>query len=183
MAKVGAHRASELTGRSKSTIQRAMKTGKLSYEVDDAGRKLIDVSELERVFGLEPENKRTGSSQDASIQFELQRASDMLEMERLKMRLKSAEDQLHNTQTHLEDMRQQRDQWQKQAAQILLTNQHTQKQADDLKEELKERDRREQALREKQIEMRTRKLQAQNQNTAPAQPAGNSFWARLLKRA
>ena len=52
MAKVGIQRATELTGRSKSTIQRAMKTGKISYEVDN-GRKLIDVSEIERVFGIE----------------------------------------------------------------------------------------------------------------------------------
>ena len=52
MAKVGVQRATELTGKSKSTIQRAMKSGKLSYDVDN-NRKLIDVSELERVFGVE----------------------------------------------------------------------------------------------------------------------------------
>lgn len=189
MAKVGAHRASELTGRSKSTIQRAMKTGKLSYEVDEAGRKLIDVSELERVFGLEPEDKRSGSKgDDAGIQYELQRAADLLEMERLKMRLKNTEDQLHATQNTLSDMREQRDQWQKQAAQILLTSQHTQKQADELKQELKERDRREQDLRQKQMEMRTKKLQAQNQNNgqkeaAPAAANTGTFWAKLLKRS
>lgn len=189
MAKVGAHRASELTGRSKSTIQRAMKTGKLSYEVDDAGRKLIDVSELERVFGLEQDNGRGNNAQsDASIQYELQRASDMLEMERLKMRLKSAEDQLHNTQAHLNDMREQRDQWQKQAAQILLTSQHAQKQADDLQATLKEREKREQAMRQKQMEMRTRKLQAENQNNAAAhnnssvQNVMTEFFAKLLKK-
>ena len=35
MAKVGAQRAAELTGKSKSTIQRAMNAGKLSYEMDN----------------------------------------------------------------------------------------------------------------------------------------------------
>ena len=52
MAKVGAQRAAELTGKSKSTIQRSMNNGKLSYEMDTSGRRVIDVSELERVFGL-----------------------------------------------------------------------------------------------------------------------------------
>ena len=53
MAKVGAKRAAELTGKSKSTIQRAMKSGKVSYEVLDNNRRVVDVSELERVFGLD----------------------------------------------------------------------------------------------------------------------------------
>ena len=52
MAKVGAQRAAELTGKSKSTVQRAMNSGKLSFELDANGRRVIDVSELERVFGL-----------------------------------------------------------------------------------------------------------------------------------
>ena len=54
MAKVGAQRAAVLTGRSKSTVQRAMNAGKLSYEQDANGRRIIDVSELERVFGIKP---------------------------------------------------------------------------------------------------------------------------------
>lgn len=50
MAKVGAQRAAELTGKSKSTVQRAMKSGKISYEVDHNGRRVIDVAELERAL-------------------------------------------------------------------------------------------------------------------------------------
>ena len=42
MAKVGTQRAAELTGKSKSTIQRAMKSGKLSSEKDANGRAIID---------------------------------------------------------------------------------------------------------------------------------------------
>jgi len=56
MAKVGAQRAAELTGKSKSTIQRAMNNGKLSYEMDNNKRRIIDVSELERVYGLAGHN-------------------------------------------------------------------------------------------------------------------------------
>ena len=60
MAKVGAQRAAELTGRSKSTIQRSMNSGKLSFEIDGNGRRLIDASELDRVFGLLPQGATTG---------------------------------------------------------------------------------------------------------------------------
>ena len=167
MAKVGAQRAADLTGRSKSTIQRAMKSGKLSFEVDESGQRFIDVSELERVFGMAPE--RPASNSEDLVKAEIQRAHDMIEGERMKMRIRMLEDQLHVTQQQLDDVKDQRDQWQKQAQQVLLTSQYSQKQAEDLKEELKERDRREKLMRQKQMEERLKRAQAQ----APAAAAGN----------
>jgi len=171
MAKVGAQRAAELTGKSKSTIQRAMNSGKLSYEMDNNDRRVIDVSELERVFGLksQTEGKATGS---ASVEAELQKAADMLEMERMKMRIKMLETQLESSQTIVEDMKAQRDQWQKQAQQVLITSQYSQKQADEYKTELKEREersrkRREQMIAEKMAKkMESMKQSSQNQNNA-----------------
>ncbi len=176
MPKVGAQKAAHMTGVAKSTIQRAMKSGKLSYEVDEHGQKLIDTSELERVFGL----KNTQSSSDPLIQAELQKAADMIEMERMKMRIRMLEDQLHTTQNQLDDAKVQRDQWQKQAQQVLLTSQASQKAADELKQELKDREQRERMARQKQMELRMKKLQAQNQNS---QEEAQSFWERLFKRA
>ena len=79
------------------------------------------------------------------------------------MRVRGLEDQLHMTQNQLDDMRDQRDQWQKQAQQILITNQMSQKQAEDLKQELREREARERAARQKQMEERLRR-QAENEN-------------------
>ena len=52
MAKVGATGAEKLTGVNRSTIHRAMKSGRLSYVTDENGHKKIDTSELDRVFGL-----------------------------------------------------------------------------------------------------------------------------------
>ena len=43
MAKVGTKRAAELTDVSKSTIQRAMKSGKVSYEKDNNGLTCIEL--------------------------------------------------------------------------------------------------------------------------------------------
>jgi hypothetical protein len=171
MAKVGAQRAGELTGRSKSTIQRAMNAGKLSYEVDENGRRVIDVSELERVFGLSGNGAPSGKAgrdnqQDAAdvVKAELERAQSMLEMERLRMRVRMLEDQLFVTNQHVEDVKGQRDEWQKQAQQVLLTSQYSQKQAEDLKIQLAERDRRDEALRQKRLAERMEQMQARNTN-------------------
>lgn len=192
MSKVGAQRAADLTGRSKSTIQRAMKSGKLSFEIDENSNRIVDVSELERVFGLAPERPAT-TSEDV-VKAEIQRAHDMIEGERMKMRIRMLEDQLHMTQQQLDDMKEQRDQWQKQAQQVLITSQYSQKQAEDLKEELKERDRREKLIRQKQAEERMKRMQAQQGGqqgsavvtSAPSPAQDNSadagIWKRFLQR-
>lgn len=180
MAKVGAQRAAELTGRSKSTVQRAMNSGKLSFEIDANGRRLIDASELDRVFGLLPQGAGAGApaAQETSSQSELQRAADMLEIERLKMRVRGLEEQLEITREQLEDMRGQRDLWQKQSQQILITSQYSQRQAEELKEELRQREERARVAKQKMLEDRMKRMTGQNENNqsadAAAQPAAKS---------
>ncbi|MCD8497208.1 MAG: entry exclusion 1 domain-containing protein [Alphaproteobacteria bacterium] len=164
MAKVGPLRAAELTGKSKSTVQRAMTSGKLSYEVDNAGRRVIDVSELERVFGL----GKTASAPAAAAEQELEKASQMIEMERMKMRIKMLEEQLYSANQTIDDLKSQRDKWQKQADQVLLTSQYSQKQAEELREEMKARERRALEAREERrkqmLAERMRRLKGDNQN-------------------
>ena len=176
MAKVGAQRAAELTGRSKSTIQRAMNSGKLSFEIDANGRRLIDASELDRVFGMLPQSNGAASPESSS-QTELQRAADMLEIERLKMRVRGLEEQLEITREQLEDMRGQRDLWQKQSQQILITSQYSQKQAEELKEELRQREERTRQQKQKFLEDRMKRMQGENQN----KPAGQQAAAPAAK--
>lgn len=179
MAKVGAQRAAELTGRSKSTIQRAMNAGKLSYEVDANGRRTIDVSELDRAFGLLPQGVGAGAVNtlnNQNVDAELRKTADLLETERLKMRIKMLEDQLDSTKDQLEDAKTQRDQWQKQATQVLLTSQYSQKQAEDLKAELVERDRRAKLRRQQEMQangsgnvaQQVKRLKGLNQNQPTA---------------
>ncbi|MCB1556352.1 MAG: entry exclusion 1 domain-containing protein [Alphaproteobacteria bacterium] len=162
MAKVGAQRAGELTGKSKSTIQRAMKTGKLSYDLDANGRKVIDVSELDRAFGLLPQEGERQERQ--SVEAELEKAAHMLETERMRMQIKMLEEQLSVAREQIEDLKEQREQWQKQAQQVLLTSQYSQKQAEELKEELKERERRALLRRQKEMERRAQLQNAGNEN-------------------
>ncbi len=183
MAKVGAQRAAELTGKSKSTIQRAMNSGKLSYELDANNRRIIDVSELDRVFGLEKQGApKTEAPASTTVETELQRASEMIEMERMKMKVKMLEDQIHVLEERLEDMTGQRDMWQKQAQQVLLTSQYSQQQAEELKAELKERDERARANRQKMMEERMKRMQGQNQNAAQDKETSKNFhglWQRI----
>jgi len=184
MAKVGAQRAAELTGKSKSTIQRAMNSGKLSYEVDVNNRRIIDVSELERVFGLKSSSVEKTSS--PSVEQELEKAAQMIEMERMKMRIKMLEEQLEVANNTIEDMKSQRDQWQKQAQQVLITSQYSQKQAEDLAEQLKERERR---ARERREQMQQKRLQEkmgtfkpQNENEQDENAEGfnfNGLWKKV----
>jgi len=177
MAKVGAQRAAELTGKSKSTIQRAMNSGKISFELDPNGRRVIDVSELDRAFGLNQSSSPASSG--PSVEEELEKASTLLEMERIKMRVKMLEDQLQAAETQIDDLKAQRDQWQKQASQVLITSQYSQKQAEELAEQLKERERRGRERREKmekqKLEERMNKLHAGNENSEDNQSESNAF--------
>lgn len=170
MAKVGAQRAAELTGKSKSTIQRSMNSGKLSYELDPNGRRVIDVSELERCFGLQ-QSGNDGAPQGgvgSSVQQELEKAQNLLEAERLKMRIRMLEEQLQSAETQIDDLKTQRDQWQKQASQVLITSEYSQKQAEDLAAQLKERERRARERREqmqrKRLADKMGKFQPHNEN-------------------
>jgi hypothetical protein len=94
MAKVNISQAAQMAGVSRPTIHKKIKSGVLSVEKMD-GRTLIDVSELERVFGTlvspgtpKPERKdlRSDTSQVATIlqsQIErLERELDVIRQER-----------------------------------------------------------------------------------------------------
>lgn len=173
MAKVGAQRAAELTGRSKSTIQRAMKSGKISCDVDANGRRVIDVAELDRAFGLLPQQDAEGERGGNVVGMEIEKAAMTLEVERLKMRIRMLEDQLDTAKENIDDIKGQRDEWQKQAQQVLITSQYSQKQAEELKAQIQERDRRARERRE-QLELQRRAGQQQdkspqgeNENTPP----------------
>jgi excisionase family DNA binding protein len=67
MPPMSARSAAELTGKDRSTILRAIETGRLSATRDDRGHYLIDPAELERVYGSlrSPAEPADAASQDA----------------------------------------------------------------------------------------------------------------------
>lgn len=190
MAKVGAQRAADLTGKSKSTIQRAMNSGKISYELDANGRRVIDVSELDRAFGLKQTSAEPSETSSASVEQELEKASHMLEAERMKMRIQMLENQLEAAEDQIEDLKAQRDQWQKQASQVLITSQYSQKQAEELAAKLEERERRARERREKieaaktkaALEKKMRNLGDETKNDNSDAPSEDSPFSSLWKK-
>src|SRR5512147_2912499 len=64
MPKISISEASRRTGKPRSTLHRHIRTGKLSREFDELGNPIIDMSELERVYGhlLSPDMKQYGAT-------------------------------------------------------------------------------------------------------------------------
>ena len=180
MAKVGVQRATELTGKSKSTIQRAMKSGKLSYEVD-GNRKLIDVSELERVYGISNaamnDNDAANMNASPAYEMELQQAKHSLEIDRLEMKVKILEEKLDLANDQIDDLKAQRDSWQKQAQQVLLTTQHSQEKADERIAELQKRE--EDRLKAMQLK-RQKEIQRQKEMASRKQNSNNNSLFQAL---
>jgi excisionase family DNA binding protein len=105
--------AAKATGLSKMTIQRALKSGRLSGHKDDTGSYQIDPSELHRVFpavtaGDSNEAVTVGRSETPAVDTALQVSYARLEAENAALK------------TMLEDMRTERDRWHEQAQRLAL---------------------------------------------------------------
>jgi hypothetical protein len=61
MAAVGIAEAARLAGVAQSTIHRALVAGRLSYSTDPAGKRRVDVAELERIFTLKTDSALSGN--------------------------------------------------------------------------------------------------------------------------
>ena len=109
-------------GKSRSTISRAVQKGKLTVELDDSGNKMIDASEMIRVYGdqFNPEidNQQEESTSTSQRQFEElqsqlasqyeQRITDLKEVnEQLLLRLEDA----HKTTQLLESRYTEKQDW------------------------------------------------------------------------
>lgn len=168
MAKVGAQRAAVLTGKSKSTIQRAMNSGKLSYELDQNKRRIIDVSELERVFGIKQTAPEPQQAPQKSVSVDV---DTLVEKERMAMQVKMLEQQLNTANDQIDDLKDQRNKWEKQASQVLITSQYSQKQAEELRAQIKEREERARQRRLQNAKVQNAQATSSNNKPAPAEKA------------
>lgn len=109
MLELSLSQAAKLTGKSKSTINRAIKTGKLSATRHDDGSYSIDPAELSRVFNLEPGKgaERRNAEPDGTHLLE---------------RIEALEAMLSREREIVADMKEDRDRW-RQQANALLTDQ------------------------------------------------------------
>ena len=107
MATVSMTQAALLVGKSKGTLSKALKSGKLSYAERTDNGYLIDISELYRVFPPKPSQEVDGSR--------LETASDTAKVEVDALRR-----ELDLLQTTVSDVRADRDAWRDQAQRLLL---------------------------------------------------------------
>jgi len=108
--------ATKAVGKTKSTITKAIASGKISAIKNDSGAWEIDVAELHRVYP--PASTETVEIERYDTPVE--NAGNSKEIDALERLLKAAE-------TQLEDVKADRDEWRKQANQLLLTNTSTQR--------------------------------------------------------
>lgn len=109
MPELSLSRAAKLTGKSKSTINRAIRTGKLSATRHEDGSYSIDPAELTRTFDVEPFEgaKRRDAEPDGT---------------RLLERISALEAMLNREREISADLKEDRDRWRQQAT-ALLTDQ------------------------------------------------------------
>ena len=109
MPELSLSQAAKLAGKSKSTINRAIKTGKLSATRHEDGSYSIDPAELARAFDVEP--LEGAKRRDAE-----------LDVTRLLERIEALESMLRREHEISVDLKEHRDRWRQQAT-ALLTNQ------------------------------------------------------------
>lgn len=106
--------AAKAVGKTKSTITKAIASGKLSAIKNDNGAWEIDASELYRVYPPTPIETVEIEQNDTLKEM----SGNSKEIEALERLLKAAEEQIY-------DLKADRDEWRKQANQLLLTNTST----------------------------------------------------------
>ena len=106
--------AAKATGKSKATISKAIKNGKISAVKGENGAYKIEPSELFRVYDANssPEQKETPETPKANT-------DKSLDFRLLEAKLEAAEQRLQDKEEQLLDMRDQRDRWQHQATALL----------------------------------------------------------------
>lgn len=107
MSKLNISEAARATDKPRSTIQRNIKKGVLSAENDATGRTVIDVSELQRVFGnLDMEAVASGAEQTGAKEQSATAHNDG-EMELLKLKLEYTERERDEAQRREREQNQQ----------------------------------------------------------------------------
>lgn len=112
--------AAKATGKSKATISKAIKSGRISALKDDSGTFSIDPSELHRVYPLNVhhEHKETLVNTKDNPQ-------ETGEIRELRARLEAAYERLSDRDAVIEDLREDRDKWRQQATALLADQRPT----------------------------------------------------------
>ena len=105
MTKLGLMKAAELTGKSASTIHRAMKAGRLSFGMNDHGERTVDASELFRVF---PPKASETASEELRDDTPSNIARHAMQLEKMEVELRAERAKNALLEQLLDEMRQER---------------------------------------------------------------------------
>lgn len=106
--------AAKATGKSKATISKAIKSGRISASKDETGTFRIDPSELHRVYPLTPKDKHQETPKETHVS-----TQDSGEFKALQARLEAAQERLADKDAVISDLREDRDRWRQQATALL----------------------------------------------------------------
>lgn len=106
--------AAKATGKSKATISKAIKSGKISAMKDEAGTFHIDPAELHRVYPL-----TVSSEHEETREKPIENTANDGLIRELQARLEAAQERLADKETVISDLRDDRDKWRQQATALL----------------------------------------------------------------
>lgn len=106
--------AAKATGKSKATISKAIKSGRISASKDETGAFRIDPSELHRVYPPTPKNEQQETQKVTPAN-----AQDLGDFKALQARLEAAQERLSDKEAVIADLREDRDKWRQQATALL----------------------------------------------------------------
>ena len=111
-------KAAKATGKSKATISKAIKSGRISAFKGSNGAYSIDPSELHRVYPPAPQETGEPEQEETltSLQINTQEPSGIRELEIL---LEASQQRLNDRDEQLSDIKEDRDKWRQQATALL----------------------------------------------------------------
>lgn len=109
--------AAKATGKSKATISKAIKSGRISATKGETGAFAIDPAELHRVYPITVEGEREETKKSTGAN-----GKDDGLIRELQARLEAAQERLSDKESVIADLKEDRDRWRQQAT-TLLTDQ------------------------------------------------------------
>ena len=106
--------AAKATGKSKATISKALKLGRISGHKGDDGVFQIDPAELHRVYPLTSQGEREETPKSVP-----QDTHTNILVRELETRLEAAQQRLTDKDGVIDDLREDRDRWRQQATSLL----------------------------------------------------------------
>lgn len=110
--------AANATGKSKATISKAIKSGRISASKGENGAYQIDPSELHRVYPVNSLPKHQSEQKETLVNTEVNNSISS-QIKELELKLEATQQRLSDKEEQLADLKEDRDKWRQQATALL----------------------------------------------------------------